>query len=114
MHIREIMPAVALRGLTIMPDMIIHFDVSRDRSIRAVENAMAQDQRIFLVTQRKIETEVPGTEDVHHVGCVAIVKQVTKMPDNLVRVLVEGKDRAVLHGFLEEKKEYLLAEVEKC
>jgi len=113
MHIREIMPAVALRGLTIMPDMIIHFDLSREKSIRAVENALAQDQQVFLVTQKKIDTEVPGIKDVHHIGCVAVVKQMTRMPDNLVRVLVEGKDRGVLHSFMEENTAYLQAEIER-
>lgn len=113
MHIREIMPAVALRGLTIMPDMIIHFDLSREKSIRAVETALAQDQQIFLVTQKRIDTEVPEFKDVHHIGCVAVVKQMTRMPDNLVRVLVEGRERSVLHSFMKENTAYLQAEIER-
>ena len=71
-------PVVALRGMTILPGMIAHFDISRDRSLRAVEAAMVGDQRIFLVTQMDVEQENPGTEGLYRIGMVADVKQVIK------------------------------------
>ena len=94
----EVMPAIALRGLTIFPNMIIHFDVSRQKSIVAVEQAMMQDQKIFLVAQKDISVEDPGLDEVYAVGTVAVIKQVSKQPGGLVRVLVEGLHRAKLEG----------------
>lgn len=105
------LPAVALRGLTILPDMIIHFDLSRSKSIQAVEKAMLDDQRLFLVTQCDAEDKEPDFERVYHVGTVAVIKQVIKMPNNIIRVLVDGTDRAVLQGFSEEETDYLLADI---
>ena len=84
-----IMPAVALRGTTILPDMIVHFDMSREKSIKAVETAMLKDQKVFLVTQREIEAEYPGFDDVYKIGTIARVKQVVKLPKNIMRVLVD-------------------------
>ena len=107
----EQMPAVALRGMTILPDTMIHFDLIREKSIRAVEEALDADRKVFLVTQKKAETEEPSREDLYSIGCVASVKQVTKLPDNLVRVFVEGKERGRLVS-LDEESPYLLAEVE--
>lgn len=107
----EQMPAVALRGMTILPDTMIHFDLIREKSIRAVEEALDADHKVFLVTQKKAETEEPSREDLYSIGCVASVKQVTKLPDNLVRVFVEGKERGRLVS-LDEESPYLLAEVE--
>lgn len=107
----EQMPAVALRGMTILPDTMIHFDLIREKSIRAVEEALDADRKVFLVTQKKAETEEPSREDLYSIGCVASVKQVTKLPDNLVRVFVEGKERGRLVS-LDEESSYLLAEVE--
>ncbi len=104
-------PAVALRGLTVLPDMVIHFDVSRAKSVQAVEEAMMADQRIFLVTQKKEDTEEPGPEDVFRVGTLAVIKQVNRMPGDMVRVLVEGSSRAVLQGFDKACAAYLRAEV---
>lgn len=104
-------PTVALRGMTILPGMVAHFDVSREKSIKAVENAMLQDQRLFLVTQQEVEKEEPGIDDLYSVGIVAIVKQVIKLQNNVVRVLVEGMDRAEIIGFT-QFEEYLEAEVE--
>lgn len=106
------MPAVALRGLTILPDMIIHFDLSRKKSIVAVEQAMKGNEELFLVTQKEPDEEDPGFEDVFHVGTVASVKQVSKLPGGIVRVLVEGERRGALCCFLPEEENYLLAEVE--
>jgi len=90
------MPVIALRGLTVFPTMMIHFDISRRKSIAAVERAMGTDQRIFLITQRKPEVMDPALEDLFHIGTVATVKQMVKMPGNIVRVMVEGLERAEL------------------
>ena len=106
-------PAVALRGLTIMPDMIIHFDLSRSKSIAAVEKAMMRNQRLFLVTQKDPNEKEPDIYSVYGVGTVAIVKQITKLPNGIVRVLVEGEFRAELVSFLETEEEFLLAEVNR-
>ena len=104
------LPMVALRGLTIMPEMIVHFDVSRERSIAAIQQAMVEEQEIFLVAQKSIETENPGQDDVYETGTVASVKQLIKLSKKVVRVLVEGKNRAVLKK-IEETDPYLLADI---
>ena len=106
----EIHPAIALRGTTILPDMIVHFDISREKSIKAVEAAMVKDQRVFLITQKDPETENPGIPDLYQVGTVAFVKQVVKLPQDVLRVLVEGYDRAELLS-LEQEKPFLKAEI---
>lgn len=110
------MPAVALRGLTILPGMIAHFDISREKSIKAVENAMMDNQKIFLVTQKDVEQENPSVEDLYTVGIIAEIKQVIKLQNDIVRVLVEGKERAeIVEAECEE--EYLSAQIvsyEKC
>lgn len=105
----NVLPALALRGTTILPGMIIHFDVSRERSKKAIEAAMFQDQKIFLVTQKDPQIEDPGFVQLFQVGTIAYIKQVVKLPDNLLRVLVEGKRRAELLG-LEQETPYLRAE----
>lgn len=112
--VRREMPAVALRGLTILPDMIIHFDLSRKRSVLAVERAMMSDQKIFLVTQKDLDMEEPEFTDVYAVGCVATIRQLTKLPEGIIRVLVEGNKRARLCSFAEESESYLLAEIEEA
>ena len=89
---------IALRGTTVLPDMIVHFDVSREKSIRAVEAAMLHDQKIFLLTQKDPEVEIPELTDLYQVGTVAYIKQVVKLPQDLYRVLVEGLDRAEVPG----------------
>ena len=94
-----------------MPEMIVHFDVSRERSIAAIQQAMVEEQEIFLVAQKSIETENPGQDDVYEIGTVASVKQLIKLSKIVVRVLVEGKNRAVLKK-IEETDPYLRAEVE--
>ena len=106
----RVMPAIALRGTTILPDMIVHFDVSREKSVKAVEASMLQDQKIFLVTQRDPENENPGLLDVYKIGTIAVIKQVAKLPKGIVRVLVEGKERAELLSF-ENNSSFLEAEV---
>ena len=90
------MPMVALRGMTIMPEMVVHFDISRKRSIEAVQEAMAGDQKIFLIAQRDIEVDNPEMKDLYRVGTVATVKQILKLPKQIIRVLVSGEERAVL------------------
>ena len=105
----SILPAIALRGTTILPDMIVHFDVSRERSIKAIEAAMLHGQKIFLVTQKDPEVEKPELSELYQVGTVAYIKQVVKLPHDLLRVLVEGIERAELLG-LEQEEPFLKAE----
>lgn len=107
------MPAVALRGLTILPGMIAHFDISRARSLRAVEEAMEQDQKIYLVTQRNVDSEDPTQEDLYQMGIVADIKQVVRLQNDVVRILVDGISRAALLGFTGNEK-YLEAEICYC
>ena len=97
-----VLPSIALRGTTILPGMIVHFDVSRERSVKAIEAAMLHDQKIFLVTQIDPEVETPDLAGVYHVGTIAYIKQVVKLPQNLLRVLVEGTGRATLVKFEQE------------
>lgn len=97
-----VLPAIALRGTTILPGMIVHFDVSRERSVKAIEAAMLHDQKIFLVTQIDPEVESPDLAGVYHVGTIAYIKQVVKLSQNLLRVLVEGTGRATLVKFEQE------------
>ncbi len=106
-------PAVALRGMTILPGMIAHFDVSREMSLKAVEAAMTGEQKVFLVTQRDVEVENPTKEDLYGVGIIAEVKQVIKLQNHIVRILVEGLSRAVLFDFT-DRAEYLEARIEAC
>ena len=110
---REIksLPMVALRGMTIMPEMVVHFDVSREKTIAAIQEAMAGDQKIFLVAQRSIETDDPIQEDVYEVGTVGTIKQIMKLPKHIVRVLVSGETRGILKQ-LQQDTPYLRAEVE--
>ena len=106
----EELPTVALRGLAILPGMVIHFDLNRKKSIEAVEQAMLNDQRLLVVTQKSMEVEEPEFDDVYDVGTVTVIKQVTKLPGHTLRVLVEGKSRAELHRFLTEYA-YIMTEM---
>ena len=105
------MPMVPLRGMTIMPGMVVHFDVSRARSIAAVQEAMVEEQKIFLTAQRSIDTEDPGMGDVYEIGTVGTVKQIIKLPKQIVRVLVSGESRGRLKE-VEFSEPYLRAKVE--
>ena len=107
---RKSMPMVALRGMTILPEMVVHFDVSRQRSIAAVQEAMAEGQEIFLVTQRSIDTEDPDAEDVFEIGTVAQVRQIIRLPKQILRVLVAGEHRGRLQE-IEYKDPYMRAKV---
>ena len=104
------MPAIALRGMTILPGMVAHFDISRDKSIKAVEAAMNFDQQIYLVTQRDADVDNPKLEDLFEVGIIAEIKQVIKMQNNIVRVLAEGKSRGKITGFA-DREDFLEAEI---
>lgn len=104
------LPAIALRGMVILPGMVAHFDVSREKSIRAVEESMMDEQHIFLVAQKETEREEPGIDDVYKIGTIAEVKQVIKLQNKIVRILVEGKERAELSAIL-DKPDYLYTEV---
>ena len=110
MENRITIPAVALRGMTILPGMIAHFDVSRKKSLDAVEAAMTGEQKIFLVTQRDSEVEDPKKEELYQAGIIALVKQVIRLQNNVVRILVEGLERAQLLDFT-DRVEYFEAEI---
>ena len=104
------MPVIALRGMTVLPKMMIHFDISRSKSIAAVEKAMIGDQRVCLVTQKNSEEADPGVDELHSVGCVALIKQLVKIPNNVVRVMVEGQERVELLG-LDSEEPMLVGEI---
>ena len=99
------LPMVALRGLTVLPEQVTHFDVSREKSVQAIAQAMKKEQKIFLVTQKKIEVEDPQEEDLYRIGCIATIKQVVKLPGNMKRVLVSGEQRAGL-SWIESSEPY--------
>ena len=107
------MPAVALRGLTILPGMVQHCDISREKSIRAIETAMMGNQKVYLVTQRHPEQETPAVADLYQMGTISQIKQLVKMPGGIIRVMVEGEKRAALLTLFEEGP-YLEAEVEEA
>lgn len=104
------LPAVALRGMTVLPEMIAHFDVSRERSVHAIEQAMMGEQQIYLIAQIHPENDEPSVEDLYKIGVIAEIKQIIKLQNNVVRVLVEGLERAELSR-LTDTGEYLIAEV---
>ncbi|WP_024294882.1 endopeptidase La [Lacrimispora indolis] len=106
------MPVIALRGMTVLPKMMLHFDISRTKSIAAVEKAMVGDQKVCLVTQRNSEEADPGIEDLYQVGTVALVKQLVKLPNNVIRVMVEGVERVELLA-LDNEEPMLIGEVER-
>lgn len=106
----QTMPAVALRGMTILPDMIVHFDVSRSRSKKAVERAMTTEQKLFVVAQRDPDVENPEKEELFTVGTIVTIKQMTKLQHGLVRVLVEAVERAELIELVENDR-FLEAEI---
>ncbi len=104
------LPVIALRGMTILPGMVVHFDVSREKSVNALERAMVLDQKIFLITQKNPEEEDPSLDDLYQMGVIAQIKQLIKLPNNIIRVLVEGQERAVLENFAEDER-LLLGEI---
>lgn len=106
------MPVIALRGMTVLPKMMLHFDISREKSISAVEKAMVGDQKVCLVTQRNPEESDPGMDDLYQVGTVALIKQLVKLPNNVIRVMVEGLERSELLA-LESEGPLLVGEIEE-
>ncbi len=105
------MPMIALRGLTVFPDMVIHFDVGREKSILALERAMMLDQTVFLVPQKDVDIELPVPDDIYTVGTVAKIRQMLKLPGDSIRVLIDGKYRARIQTVVQETP-YFLASVE--
>ena len=106
------LPLLALRGLTMFPNMIIHFDVGREKSIKALEEAMSGSRHIFLVAQRDVQTDNPAPSDLYEMGTIGVVKQILKVPgDNAVRVMVEGLNRAKLVSIVSEKP-FFISKVE--
>ena len=107
----QILPVVALRGITILPDMIIHFDLSREKSIAAVQQAMIRDRRLLVIAQKNSDVEDPGQQDLYRIGTVVLVKQVTKLPSGILRVLVDSGKRARLEQLDESNEEYLSGDI---
>ena len=103
-------PAIPLRNVTVFPGMVMHFDVSRKKSVKAVQASMAGDQLIYLVTQRDSQVSEPGIEDLYTVGTIAKIKQIIKMPGKILRVQVEGLEKALVNRF-EEASGMMLADV---
>ena len=99
------LPMVALRGLAVLPEQVTHFDVSREKSVQAITQAMKKDQKVFLVMQKEIEVEDPQESDLYRIGCIATVKQIVKLPGNMKRVLVLGEQRAGL-SWIESEEPY--------
>lgn len=110
--LRRTIPLIPLRGLTVFPYMVIHFDVGRERSINALEEAMVNDQLIFLVAQKEAETNVPTLNDIYQVGTIAKIKQMLKLPGDTIRVLVEGISRGKILNVLQESP-YFQVEIEE-
>ena len=105
------LPMVALRGMVVLPEEVVHFDVSREKSLRAIERAMQEEQKIFLAAQKDIETEDPGIRDLYRVGCVASVKQIVKLPHKISRILVSGEKRAEME-YLSQEEPFLRADIQ--
>ena len=104
----QLFPVLPLRDIIVFPFMVVPLFVGREKSIKALEDVMAQDKRILLLTQKDAESDEPTREDIYHRGCVAKILQLLKLPDGTVRVLVEGQDRAVVEAFT-DKKEFIEA-----
>ncbi|MBB6213987.1 ATP-dependent Lon protease [Anaerosolibacter carboniphilus] len=109
---KEVLPLIPLRGLSVFPYMVLHFDVGREKSINALEDAMVNDQLIFLTTQKEAETDLPTAEDFYEVGTIAKIKQMLKLPGDAIRVLVEGISRARIVQLTQEEP-FFKAEVEE-
>ncbi len=109
---REIMslPMVTLRGITILPEMVRHFDISRPKSVKAIEEVVEGNQKIFLTAQKDLEVEEPGMADVYRTGCIATVRQIIKLPKKVNRVLITGEERACINA-IEFEEPYLRANV---
>ncbi len=104
---------VALRGMVVMPEMAVHFDISRRKSIEAIQEAMKEEQKIFLSAQKSIDIEEPGQEDIYEVGTIATIRQIVKLPKQIMRIMVIGEGRAILKR-IESEERYLRVEVEEA
>ncbi|WP_251392948.1 endopeptidase La [Mediterraneibacter agrestimuris] len=109
----RILPMVALRGMVVMPEMAVHFDISRRKSIEAIQEAMKEEQKIFLSAQKSIDIEEPGQEDIYEVGTIATIRQIVKLPKQIMRIMVIGEGRAILKR-IESEERYLRVEVEEA
>ncbi len=105
-------PLIPLRGLTIFPNVVVHFDVGRPKSIAAVEEAMLEEQEVFLAAQKDSTVEEPGNDEIYSVGTICKIKQILKMSDNSIRVLVEGIKKAKIVEYIDEEKEFIKVTVE--
>ena len=112
MEMTDWMPAIPLRGMVVLPGTIAHIDLNRKKSVTALERATKGGNRLFLVCQKHIDTEEPGIDDLHEMGCIVSVKQVVTLPNKVIRVLVQGESRGRLLQIDEEQEKYLLSEVE--
>ncbi len=108
----EILPALALRGLIVYPKMMVHFDVTRDASVKALEDSMSSNRPVFLVAQKDMRVEAPDMNHLYSIGTVSAVRQILRMPGKTVRVMVEGKYRARMHS-LTQVRPFLVAELER-
>lgn len=108
-----VLPTVALRGVTVLPGMVVHFDVNREKSIHAIEEAMAEDNRLFLVTQRKLEVAEPTLDDLYRIGTVSEIRKIARLPRDMIQVTVEGIDRAELLDF-ESTEKFLRSRISVC
>ncbi|WP_315067589.1 endopeptidase La [uncultured Clostridium sp.] len=106
-------PLIPLRGLTVFPNVVVHFDVGREKSTAAIEQAMLEEQEIFLAGQKDSVVEEPGKDEIYSIGTICKIKQILKMSDNTIRVLVEGKERAKIIEYIEEEENYIKVSVEK-
>ena len=104
------LPMVALRGITILPEMVRHFDVSRPKSVKAIEEVVEGNQKIFLTAQKDGDVEEPELTDVYRTGCVATVRQIIKLPRKVSRVLITGEERAYINT-IEFEEPYLRANI---
>jgi ATP-dependent Lon protease len=110
---RQVLPLLALRGLTVFPYMTLHFDVGREKSVKALEEAMSNNQLIFLVTQKDASDDSPGEADIYKVGAISRVKQLLKLPGDTIRVLVEGVNRAEIVEYTQTEPFFMAEVVEK-
>ncbi|MDR0596550.1 MAG: endopeptidase La [Clostridiales Family XIII bacterium] len=98
----RVMPLIPLRGITVFPYMVLHFDIGREKSVSALEKAMVRDQIVFLAVQRDAETDLPTRRDLNEIGCIVKIKQMLKLPGDSIRVLVEGVSRGVIDEMVQE------------
>ncbi|MFV0363319.1 MAG: endopeptidase La [Suipraeoptans sp.] len=97
------LPLIALRGMNVLPEMVIHFDISREKSLKAIDEAMMTEQKVILVAQKNIETQEPELDDLNHIGCIATINQIIKLPNKISRILVAGEKRVVINEFIQDE-----------